>query len=85
MLWVFRLCLLDICSLGIKCLQKCQVMVTSFGCCQAGGREPPRVPTTGDPAKCGERWGRVTWKMTGVWLWRWVEPGWDGELHEEGY
>ena len=29
--------------------------------------EPPRVPTAEDPAGCGERWGRVQWRRTGVW------------------
>ena len=38
-------------------------------------REPPRVPTPGNPTKCGKRWGRVRWRMTSVWLWRWRVHG----------
>ena len=79
MLSQFRLYSFDVCSLNVECLQKRQVMVTSFGCCRANGRGDSRVPTAVDPAKCGERWGRVRWRMTGVWLWSWRVRGmWAG-------
>ena len=64
-------------------------MVTLFGCCCVDDRGAPRLPTSGDLAKYGERWGRVKWRITEVWLWRWrVRGTWadgDVELHEDRY
>ena len=51
--------------------------------------KPPRVPTAGDPAGYGERWGRVRWRRQGYGNRGrgCADPGRDGdvELHESGY
>ena len=44
---MFLLYSFDICSLNLECLQKRQVMVTSFGCC-ADAKGAPQSPN---------RWG----------------------------
>ena len=49
--------------------------------------ERSRVPTTGDPVKCEERWGKVRCQKYGDGGGGCMEPGQDGdvELHECGY
>ena len=49
---------------GRVVLQKSQEIVAPLGCYRH--ILPPRVPIPGVLRKCGERWGRVKWWMTGM-------------------